>query len=59
MRVRSPRAQGCALGEPRSLLAEFAGHGCPANRDREGVLFFGDFLLDKQKKVTGDQGWST
>jgi hypothetical protein len=31
----------------------------PANRGREGALFFGYFLLGKQKKVTGDHGWST
>jgi len=42
-----------ALPGPLRLLAKFAGHGCPANRGREGVFFFGDFLLDKQKKVTG------
>ena len=34
----------------RSLLAESRGQGCPRDRGREGVLFFGDFLLDKQKK---------
>ena len=28
-------------------------------RSREAALFFGDFLLGKQKKVTGDHGWST
>ena len=25
----------------------------------EGVFFFGDFLSDKQKKVTGGHGWPT
>ena len=50
---------GRAPGEPRSLLAKSRGHGCPRDRDREGALFFGYFLLGKQKKVTGDQGWST
>src|SRR6185312_9285602 len=59
MRARSTRAHGCAPGEPRSLLAKSQGHGCPCDRGREGALFFGYFLLGKQKKVTGDQGWST
>ena len=49
----------CSRRSPPSLLAEFAGHGCPANRDREGAFFFGYFLLGKQKKVTGDHGWPT
>ena len=59
MPATSTRAQGCAPGEALRVLAESRGHGCPRDRGREGVLFFGDFLLDKQKKVTGDQGWST
>jgi hypothetical protein len=55
MRVRPISAHGCAVSGPRSLLAKFAGHGCPANRGREGAFFFGYFLLGKQKKVTGRQ----
>ena len=49
------------------------GHGWPVGRTRspvanprrsrgresEGAFFFGYFLLGKQKKVTGDHGWST
>ena len=49
------------------------GHGWPVGRTRppvanprrsrgrgsEGAVFFGYFLLGKQKKVTGDHGWST
>src|SRR6185369_17234495 len=42
--------------KPRSLLAKSRGHGCPRDRDLEGVLFFAYFLLDKQKKVGGRQG---
>ena len=48
--VLSAKPAACS----RSLPA-----GMPANRGREGALFFGYFLLGKQKKVTGDQGWST
>ena len=59
MRARLRRAHGRALSKPRSLLAKSRGHGCPRDRGREGALFFGYFLLGKQKKVTGDQGWST
>ena len=53
MRASPMSVQGRTVGEPRSLLAKSQGHGCPCDRGREGVLFFGDFLLDKQKKVTG------
>ena len=53
----STRVHGRTPGEPRSLLAQFAGHGCPANRGREGAFFFGYFLLGKQKKVTRPPGW--
>ena len=59
MRVRPISAQGCAVSGPRSLLAESRGQGCPRDRGREGVLFFGDFLLDKQKKVTRPPEWRT
>ena len=59
MRARSTRAQGCAPGEPRSLLAQSRGQGCPRDRGREGAFFFGYFLLGKQKKVTGGHGWPT
>src|SRR5215472_17541475 len=59
MRARSLCAHGCALSEPPEPLAKFAGHGCPANRGREGVFFFGYFLLGKQKKVTRPPGWRT
>src|SRR5437868_7971185 len=47
---------GCALSEPRSLLAKSRGHGCPRDRGREGAFFFGYFLLGKQKKVTRPPG---
>ena len=43
----------------RSLLAQSRGHGCPRDRGREGALFFGDFLLGKQKKVTRPPGRRT
>src|SRR6476646_2896203 len=59
MPATSTRAHGCAPGEALRVLAKFAGQGCPANRGREGALFLGYFLLGKQKKVTGDHGWST
>src|SRR5580765_5921919 len=45
MPATSTRAHGCAPGEALRVLAKFAGHGCPANRDREGALFLGYFLL--------------
>ena len=53
MRASPMSVQGRTVSGPRSLLAKSQGHGCPCDRGREGVLFFGDFLLDKQKKVTG------
>jgi hypothetical protein len=58
-RARSRRAQGCALSEPRSLLAKSRGQGCPRDRGREGAFFFGYFLLGKQKKVTRPPGGRT
>src|SRR6478609_11090002 len=41
MPATSTRAHGCAPGEALRVLAKFAGHGCPANRVREGALFLG------------------
>src|SRR3982751_3572247 len=55
----STPVHGCTVGNPRSLLAKSRAQGCARDRDREGAFFFGYFLLGKQKKVTGDQGWST
>jgi hypothetical protein len=49
MRARSTSVHGRTVGEPRSLLAEFAGMDAGKPRTRGG-LFFGYFLLDKQKK---------
>ena len=59
MRASPMSVQGRTVSGPRSLLAKSRGQGCPRDRGREGVLFFGDFLLDKQKKVTRPPGWRT
>ncbi len=60
MPAHSTRAHGCAPGEAlRVCLRSHAGMDARADRDREGAFFFGYFLLGKQKKVTGDHGWST
>ena len=59
MRASPMSVHGRTVSGPRSLLAKSRGHGCPRDRGREGVLFFGDFLLDKQKKVTRPPGWRT
>ena len=50
-----PSVHGRTVGKPRSLLAQCAGMDARAPRPR-GCLFFGYFLLGKQKKVGGRQG---
>ena len=47
--VSEPPERACAVRRARM----------PANRGREGALLFGYFLLGKQEKVTGRQGWRT
>ena len=59
MHARLLQAMDGLSANLRSVLAQFAGQGCPANRGREGALLFGYFLLGKQEKVTGRQGWRT
>jgi hypothetical protein len=53
MPASSTPAHGRAVGEPRSLLAESRGQGCPRDRGREGLFLW---LLSFRKKVTGRQG---
>ncbi len=70
-RTEKPRAPHA--GGARDRADSAAGHGWPVSRTRspaadrslrerrgsEGAVFFGYFLLGKQKKVTGGHGWPT
>src|SRR6185312_11249773 len=47
-----PRGQGWPLGQTRPTVAN---RSRSERRGAEGAVFFGHFLLGKQKKVTGRQ----
>ena len=55
MRACSPKAQGCAFGEPRRPIAH-PEHTDVLGTGSRGGLLFGDFLLAKQEKVTRARG---
>ncbi len=59
MRARSTRAQGCAPGEPRSLLAKSLGHGCRATADARvsflWLLSFGQAKESNRSPWMADQ----
>ena len=46
----------CCLGEFRSGLIQYAKQWEPVGRSDWGVFLFGYFILDKQNKVTRQQG---
>jgi len=55
-RADSATGQGRPVSRTRPPVAN---RSLRERRGAEGAFFFGYFLLGKQKKVTGDQGWST